>query len=112
MDTLSDTTRALIERLWATFQPLAVERVATVAAYVTTGACPPRDADTSAPDRTGTSPWAQARQAAHDLAGSLGSYGRPEGSALAARLEALLDGHGDPADAPALLAAIEREVRR
>ena len=112
MDTLSDTTQALIARLWATFQPLAVERVGIVAAYLTTGACPPRDAATSAPDRTGTSPWAQARQAAHDLAGSLGSYGRPEGSALAARLEAVLDGHGDVADAPALLAAIEREVSR
>lgn len=62
-----------LEALWQRFQPLVAQRLATVEAHLD-GRC----------DRE------QARRAAHALAGALGSYGRPEGSRLAAELEAAL----------------------
>jgi HPt (histidine-containing phosphotransfer) domain-containing protein len=41
----------------------------------------------------------EAQRAAHNLAGSLGSYGRPEGSELARRIDLALS--SDPTDGPA-----------
>ena len=103
---MTGTTEDLIARLWARFAPLAVQRVDTLAAHVRHGST-----------GTGVPTHAQARQAAHDLVGSLGSYGRPRGSELAAALEALLgDGSAplDPArraEAVRLVDELEREVR-
>lgn len=69
-----------VEQLWRRFQPLAQSRVAELDAY----------AGVRAEGRDDEDARARARAAAHALAGALGSYGRPEGSALAAEVEALL----------------------
>lgn len=63
----------MIEELWARFRPLAVERVTTIEAYL-----------------DGRSSRAEALDAAHNLSGALGSYGRPDGSAAAREIEGLL----------------------
>lgn len=104
---VTSDTQDLIARLWGRFQPLAVERVAVIAGFVRGEA-----------DGANGSAHTDARQAAHDLVGSLGSYGRPRGSVLAGRLEELL-GHQPEAMTPAaqeeaagLLAALEEEVAR
>lgn len=110
-------TELLIARMWERFRPLAEERVQTIDAYVRTGTAArlasvptPRSAD--AVDEC-ESARARARQAAHDLAGSLGSYGRPNGSELARRVEELL--LADDGSAPALrilVEALRSEVTR
>ena len=98
-------TQELIARLWARFQPLALERARLVVAYLQDDAA------------DGTR-HAAARQAAHDLVGSLGSYGRPEGSVLARRLEEVLGAEpaalavAGRAEALTLAAALESEVAR
>ncbi|WP_186816451.1 Hpt domain-containing protein [Cellulomonas aerilata] len=99
-------TPELIARLWARFQPLAVQRVGAVGEYVRAG--------TEGSDAM----YEAARQAAHDLVGSLGSYGHPEGSVLAARLEELLGDRPGAMSAAArseaqtLVASLEQEVGR
>lgn len=66
-----------VERLWARFRPLVLTRVELVQQYL---------------DGDGTR--AEARAAAHKLAGALGSYGRAEGSSAARRIEEMLEGDG------------------
>lgn len=72
--------RRLVEQLWERLRPLAEERVVTIGHYA---ALRGRGSD----DETARQ---AAMDAAHALSGSLGSYGRPEGSALAEEVEALV----------------------
>jgi HPt (histidine-containing phosphotransfer) domain-containing protein len=65
----------IVARLWQQFHPLVVQRVELLQAHVAGDPAAPRE---------------EALRVAHDLAGSLGSYGRPEGSELARAIEAAL----------------------
>jgi HPt (histidine-containing phosphotransfer) domain-containing protein len=74
----TDSSVDPVEALWIEFRPLVRQRIDLIAAHL--------DGD-PAVSRT------QAAQAAHNLAGSLGSYGRSRGSAVARRIDlALTDG--------------------
>ncbi len=83
--------RALVEGLWQRFQPLASRRVAALEAWVAAADGGPGRVSG---DLSATSLRDAAAAAAHDLAGSLGSYGRPEGSRLAEACEASVDSPG------------------
>lgn len=93
---------AVLARLWAGFLPLArsrVEALETYAAQLSVGT-------EVAPSRTA------AADAAHKLAGALGSYARP-GSDEASRLEVLLHpsaGAPDTGEVSALVAALRAAV--
>jgi HPt (histidine-containing phosphotransfer) domain-containing protein len=74
----SDGSLDPVEALWIQFRPLVRQRIDLIAAHL--------DGD-PAVSRT------QAARAAHNLGGSLGSYGRSKGSAIARRIDlALTDG--------------------
>jgi len=61
--------------LWERFQPLVAQRLGLLEAFLNGDPRVPRE---------------EAQRAAHNLAGSLGSYGRPEGSELAQRINLAL----------------------
>jgi HPt (histidine-containing phosphotransfer) domain-containing protein len=74
----SDSSLDPVEALWIQFRPLVRQRIDLIAAHL--------EGD-PAVSRT------EAAWAAHNLAGSLGSYGRSRGSAVARRIDlALTDG--------------------
>lgn len=81
---------AITAALWERFRPLVRERLAVLRCWAD-GEPVPR---------------ADAARAAHNLAGSLGSYGRAEGSALARRVDVALAGD-EPDDA---VRALVREL--
>ncbi|MGN6244791.1 MAG: Hpt domain-containing protein [Motilibacteraceae bacterium] len=68
---------AITAQLWERFRPLVRERVQVLRSWAD------GDADVSRED---------AARAAHNLAGSLGSYGRSQGSAVARRADVALAG--------------------
>lgn len=74
----------LIAELWEQFRPLVDARIRVIEEYVTD-----REAAQVGDGRTRVSEALRerARQAAHNLSGALGSYGRPAGSTLAARID-------------------------
>lgn len=72
-----------VARMWALYAPAAVARVAVLRTY----------AGRLAAGTAGTQDRSAAAWAAHQLAGSLTTFGRP-GSAEAAAVEVLLDGRG------------------
>ncbi|MGY1814790.1 Hpt domain-containing protein [Blastococcus sp. SYSU D00820] len=84
-----------VARLWARFRPLVTERLSVIQDHLDGDPAVSREA---------------AVRAAHNLAGSLGSYGRPEGSVLARRIEEALGGTGAPED-PAGLQALAARLR-
>ncbi|MDT0164102.1 Hpt domain-containing protein [Actinotalea sp. AC32] len=108
-------TEELIARLWEQFRPLAERRIGLIEAYV--GG---REVVllSEVPTPWGGDARTQARQAAHDLVGALGSYGRPDGSRLARDVEHLLLGDAAADEVPGrdelsrLLAALRSEVTR
>ena len=63
---------SLVAQMWVQFKPIAEERFGVLEHWATTG-----------------EGRLEAEDAAHKLAGSLGSYGRPAGSHAARRLEQL-----------------------
>ncbi len=89
----------IIGRLWAANYPVVLGRIASIEtgiAAIRTGALPTDEAVTVA------------YREAHNLAGALGSYGRPEGSVDARALMELLASDGpDPESLTALLTRIE-----
>ncbi|WP_160297642.1 Hpt domain-containing protein [Demequina salsinemoris] len=90
---------AIIAALWERFRPTVAERLDTLDAGL----------DAIRADAPGTAPAVRdAHRAAHNLAGALGSYGRPDGSVVARRLMAELDAPRPDAEAVAALVA---EVR-
>ncbi|HEY3436314.1 MAG TPA: Hpt domain-containing protein [Actinotalea sp.] len=101
--------QALVARLWERFRPLAESRVETIEQYLQPEAGPSRERN-----RADRAALTRAQEAAHNLAGALGTYGRPEGSALALRIEHLLTDPtaeaGDPAHA-ALLVDLAQRLR-
>jgi HPt (histidine-containing phosphotransfer) domain-containing protein len=87
---------AAIAALWRDAQPRALERVAVLEAAVfalADDALAPETAD-------------EARREAHKLAGSLGTFGIPAGTAHARVIERALDAGAGPGDAPALAGAV------
>lgn len=107
MGPMSTDTAALVAALWVRFQPLAGARVGAVADFVAELASVTAGADALGLDEARE----RAIRAVHDLVGSLGSYGRPEGSVLAARLETLLEaGSTDLAVLRPLVQGLEEEV--
>lgn len=85
-----------IAELWERFRPLVQERLDLLQAYVN------GDPEVIRED---------AARAAHNLAGSLGSYGRTEGSHVARRIDqAFLTGDDDPAVLAPLVAELHSVV--
>lgn len=86
-----------VAELWERFRPLVRERIDLIEAYA--GGSPEVTREDAA-------------RAAHNLAGSLGSYGRAEGSRVARRIDqAFLTGEGDaPADLVPLVAELRSVV--
>ncbi|MDN4472260.1 Hpt domain-containing protein [Demequina zhanjiangensis] len=72
----------IIAVLWERFRPTVAERLDAISA----GAEAIADGATAGDPRV-----RDAHRAAHNLAGALGSYGRPDGSVVARRLMGLLD---------------------
>ncbi len=72
----------IIAALWERFRPTVAERLDAIAS----GAAAIAEGATAGDTRV-----REAHRAAHNLAGALGSYGRPDGSVVARRLMALLD---------------------
>jgi len=98
-ETDDDEDRAAIAALWVGAQGRVLDRIATIdAAVAALAAGTVQDAGTHA---------AGAGEA-HKLAGSLGTFGLPEGSRLAKELELLLEGDAPSADEAARLAAALR----
>ena len=97
-------TELLIATLWRAFRPLVDARVQLIESYLDQRGAPGAPASTPLEAET----LAQAQAAAHNLAGALGSYGRPEGSTLAAQIERAL-GQADLDTAAAR--SILRELR-
>ena len=78
---LRTQTAAGIAALWDQFRPLVQSRVDLIDDHLS---------------GRGDGDAVEVARAAHNLAGALGSYGRPEGSVLARRIEqALLAGDAD-----------------
>lgn len=78
------SNQALIAELWARFAPVIEERLTAIESLVSTvesGQSPSADQIT------------EARYASHNLAGSLGSYGKPVGSDVAREIQHLIDAH-------------------
>lgn len=90
----SSSSTDTVGDLWLAWRPTAREGVRLVEAALTAAA-----------GDSPTATLADARRAAHQLAGSLGTFGRPLGSAAAARAEAALQ--ADPVDVVALRSAVE-----
>lgn len=79
--TARDDSASVAARVWSRVRPLAIERVERVRVALeelAAGALVPGGR-------------AEAHADAHKLAGSLGTYGYPEGSEIARRAEVLLD---------------------
>jgi HPt (histidine-containing phosphotransfer) domain-containing protein len=87
----SDNSLDPVEALWMEFRPLVRQRIDLIAAHL--------DGDTAV-SRT------QAAWAAHNLAGSLGSYGRSRASAVARRIDLALTDRAFTIDADQLRAAV------
>lgn len=85
-----DEDRAAIAALWVGARPRVLDRIGSIDVVIEGLA-----ADTPAPEAV-----AVAAGEAHKLAGSLGTYGMPDGSRLAKELELLLEQPAGPADAP------------
>ncbi|ADB74243.1 Hpt domain-containing protein [Geodermatophilus obscurus] len=81
-----------VARLWERFRPLVDQRVELLRAHAEGDPGVPRE---------------EALRVAHNLAGSLGSYGRPAGSEIARRIEEALQ-QGVP---PAALAPLVADLR-
>lgn len=86
---IPDDTDALIRSLWEQFRPLVESRIEAIEQYV--AACSPESGDTPAQQRRLETLHARAKDAAHNLAGALGSYGRPDGSTIAAEVNVALE---------------------
>lgn len=71
-----------VARLWDRFRPLVRVRLDLLQAHV--------DGDPAVPHD-------EALRVAHNLAGALGSYGRPAGSVISRRIETALAGDRDDA---------------
>lgn len=103
MAVVNPDARALVEEMWQRFQPLAQERVAEIQRY----------ADQRADGSDSEEAREAAKHAAHALAGSLGSYGRPTGSALADEVESLVAEPGaDPVRLTELTGRLMEAVAR
>ncbi len=87
----------IVARLWEQFRPLVAQRLQILQSYA---------------DGDGSVDREDARQAAHNLAGALGSYGRPEGSEIARRIDVGLTGAGPESMTVADLAALIGRLRR
>ena len=85
----NDATRKLLAQLWEKNLPVLRERLNLLETVATEG-----DSLTLSTERR-----RQAAQTAHKLAGSLGMFGYPEGTALARKLEVFFDGEA-PSDIP------------
>ena len=90
---------ALLKRIWLRHHADALDRVA----------CVERAAAALARGSADREELARARSAAHKLAGALGVFGSPEGSAYASRIESLLADDPDPD--PALVARLAGQLR-
>ncbi len=89
----------IIARLWEGHRGVVAERLATIAVGI--------DAVVRGESRMHES-VVQAHRASHNLAGALGSYGRPEGSVHAREL---MDAFTDPASDPSRLRALLNRVK-
>ena len=87
----------IVARLWEQFRPLVAQRLQLLQSYA---------------DGDGSVDREDARQAAHNLAGALGSYGRPEGSEIARRIDLGLTTGAPEALTAAELAALVARLRR
>jgi hypothetical protein len=97
---VSGASDPLVEALWQRWSGVAEQRVALLERF-------------SQALATGTATdvgRAEAATAAHKLAGTLGTYGRP-GSDQARALELLLKSTADAAPVPALVADLRRALR-
>ncbi len=97
---VTDDARERLDAIWARRRPQVLERVEEVertAAALAAGEAAPEVVDAG-------------RAAAHRLAGSLGMFGSPEGSACASQLEELLAPGADPGRAAALAARLRAAV--
>lgn len=97
MDALSEKFRAQVIRIWLQYRPVVVARLDPIdlaAAALEAGACSKAQLKT-------------AEEAAHKLAGSLGTFGMPDGSETARELELLLR---EARPEPARVAALAREL--
>ncbi len=97
---MSGDAQARIGAIWARRRPQVLERVEEVERAVATLAA-------GAPDPAVVE---AGRAAAHRLAGSLGMFGSPEGSAVASELETLLAPGVDPGRAAGLAARLRAAV--
>lgn len=98
---MSEQAERVIARMWDRFRPLAAERVAVLRSCADAASAGTLDADLAE----------HGVLAAHSLAGSLGSYGRPEGSRLARLAEADLSaGVPDPAALALTVDGLDAEV--
>ena len=82
-----------VARLWDRFRPLVDERIGLLQAHV--------DGDPAVSRE-------EALRVAHNLAGSLGSYGRPSGSEVARSIEQALSDDASPVDPAALRELLAR----
>ncbi len=97
---VSGDAQARLGAIWARRRPQVLERVEEVERAVATLAA-------GAPDAAVIE---AGRAAAHRLAGSLGMFGSPEGSAVASELETLLAPGADPGLAARLAARLREAV--
>jgi HPt (histidine-containing phosphotransfer) domain-containing protein len=74
--------RDFVEQLWVKFAPVIAERLSAIETLLDVL----ESGQKASPDEI-----SNARYAAHNLAGALGSYGRPEGSTVAREIQFLLD---------------------
>jgi len=102
----SDDTDALISALWEQFRPLVAARIAAIEQYVA-GAAESVES-TPAHERRLTALRSAAQDAAHNLAGGLGSYGRSNGSRIAGELDAELR---QPVDDLAVITGLVEKLR-
>jgi HPt (histidine-containing phosphotransfer) domain-containing protein len=92
-----------LDRLWAQFLPLVIERISILEAA----------AAASAANRLSDEQLEAAQSAAHKLAGVLGSYGLPRGTQVARELETMYSCLKDPgALLSAHLASLAAELRQ
>ncbi|WP_432571974.1 Hpt domain-containing protein [Kineococcus sp. SYSU DK005] len=91
-----DAMRALTADLWEQLRPLVRARLSQLDEWVARG--------------QGLAGRAEAVRTAHNLSGSLGSYGRHDGSRVARELERALLEDASPALVVDLVAALHRAV--